>query len=211
MSNTLEIKGRDGIFATRFRDLLKLRNYTQSYVAEQTHLKGQTVSQYVNGEVLPNAEKLRDIAQCLGVSADYLIGMSDITGVNVDDKAINKALRLSEKAIAVLKQTTAAACVNTLLEEPERKNGTVLEHLQNFLDPTCYSANIDDTISIPKDIKALIENTPIENTPVKLSRMETYTITLNADDFITLQLMGLQQALRLYKSELDAKNAGGGQ
>lgn len=206
MANTNELKGYDGIFATRFRELLKLRNRTQSYVANQIKCKGQTISQYVNGEVLPNAEKLHDIAQCLEVSADYLLGMSNIMTSDVDDKAIGQMLGLSDKAIAVLKMTTAAACVNTLLEEPERENGTVLERLQDYFIPPTYNINHDKIIAIPK---ALIENVP--NVPNEQVRIAEYTIKVNANDFITFQLMGLQQALRLYKSELDAKNAGGGQ
>ena len=121
MASNNKLKGYDGIFATRFRELLKLRKRTQNYVAIQTNSKGQTISQYVNGDVLPNAEKLHDIAQCLDVSADYLLGMSDVMSSDVDDKAINQMLGLSDKAIAALKTTSAAACVNALLEEPERE------------------------------------------------------------------------------------------
>lgn len=110
MQTSNDLKGRDGLFASRFRQLLKERNYTQRYVAEQTHSKGQTISQYVNGEVLPNAEKLYEIAKCLDVSADYLIGLSDTTGVDITNKEINKMLGLSEYTIMRLHDECDAIC-----------------------------------------------------------------------------------------------------
>lgn len=223
MEKTSEIKGYDGIFATRFREMLKLRGYTQRYVAEQTVSKGQTISQYFNGEVLPNAEKLRDIALCLDVSADYLLGMSDILGSNVDDKAINKMLGLSEKAIARLKREMdiASECVNNpggdgtcppmafdtvnaLLEEPVRLyyNG-ILENLAEIF------AHIHE--QDPHTVFGLTRFTVENGDRYVQSDMPQQPTPLTDADVLTIRMLKLQQAVALYKSELDAKSAGGGQ
>lgn len=223
MEKTREIKGYNGIFAARFREMLKLRGYTQRYVAEKTVSKGQTISQYFNGEVLPNAEKLRDIAQCLDVSADYLLGMSDIIGSNVDDKAINKMLGLSEKAIARLKHEMDIAnecannpggdgtyppmafdTVNVLLEEPLRLyyNGI----LENLAEIFAHEHEQD-----PHTVFGLTRFTVENGDHYVQSDMPQQPTPLTDADVLTIRMFKLQQAVALYKSELDAKSAGGGQ
>ena len=99
-----KVIGYDGIFATRLRELMKNAKATQQDVAAAVGTTRQAISQYADGSVQPNIEKLYKIAEYFTVSADYLLGLSDVTTSNVDDKAINQMLGLSEKAIARLKK-----------------------------------------------------------------------------------------------------------
>lgn len=96
--------GYDGVFATRLRDLMKNAKATQQDVAAAVGTTRQAISQYADGSVQPNIEKLYKIANYFNVSADYLLGIADVTASDVDDKAINQMLGLSEKAISKLKQ-----------------------------------------------------------------------------------------------------------
>lgn len=84
-----DIKGSPvdkGVFATRLEMALsgRIGKYegtitTQKKLAEATGIKPQTISQYCGAYGLPNAQKLADIADYFDVSADYLLGRTEIT------------------------------------------------------------------------------------------------------------------------------------
>lgn len=171
-----KVIGYNGAFATRLRELMKRKKATQQDVAAAVGTTRQAISQYADGSVQPNIEKLYKIAEYFNVSADYLLGMSDVMKSNPDDQVINKMLGLSEEAIDALKSTTSATCVNTLLEEPPRHNGTVLELLDSALSRL---------------------------------RAES-TEGLSDADIFAIRLLRLQQAIILYKKELDEKKTNDG-
>ncbi|WP_455557908.1 helix-turn-helix domain-containing protein [Agathobaculum hominis] len=62
-----------------------------------------TMGGYLAGTRLPKADHLKKIAEKCGVSADYLIGLSDAKGT--DNRDISIALGLSDEAIEVLRQS----------------------------------------------------------------------------------------------------------
>ena len=68
--------GYNSIFATRFRKLIETRKDTQSNISKTLKIARQTVSMYYNGETIPTADKLYQIAVYFNVSADYLLGLT---------------------------------------------------------------------------------------------------------------------------------------
>lgn len=62
-----------------------------------------TMGGYLAGTRLPKADHLKKIAEKCGVSADYLIGLSDAKGT--DNRDISIALGLSDEAIEVLRRS----------------------------------------------------------------------------------------------------------
>lgn len=208
--------GYDGIFATRLRALMKSAKATQQDVAAAVGTTRQAISQYADGSVQPNIEKLYKIAEYFNVSADYLLGFADVTTSNVDDKAINKILGLSEKSIDRLKDevdwareetnmdTNYAICefdkkihmsiisvINLLLEEPHRKNDdNILAQIGDIFarDATLFPS--------PKSIVVDDECVRILNG------------ILSSEEILAIRLLNLQQAIRRYKSEIDKKPAG---
>ena len=219
-----KVIGYDGIFATRLRDLMKNAKATQQDVAAAVGTTRQAISQYADGSVQPNIEKLYKIAEFFKVSADYLLGMSDITTSDVDDKAINQILGLSEKAISLLKEKVddmlclygtsnfneiigqhtipIYQVINLLLEEPDHPGHSVLELLGdvlahiNELDPNvCYGLT-----------KVTIEN----SFDIKTEPMPHHPEVLTNEDIFAIRVLKLQQAITRYKNELDNKANGGG-
>lgn len=67
--------GRFPIFTKRFRELQGERSNTE--FAEFLGLSRQTVGFYCNGDRIPDALGLKEIAEKCGVSSDWLLGMSD--------------------------------------------------------------------------------------------------------------------------------------
>lgn len=64
-------------FPCRLRGLLETRKITITALAKELNVTRQAVSQYADGSVQPNIEKLVSIAAFFNVSTDYLVGLSD--------------------------------------------------------------------------------------------------------------------------------------
>ena len=61
----------------RLRRVRKMRGLGQKQLADQAHISSQTVGYCERGEGYPQANVLRDMAQVLKVSTDYLLGLKD--------------------------------------------------------------------------------------------------------------------------------------
>lgn len=96
-SNT-QIDGYNKTFPRILRELIEKNNTTIQAVANQIGITRQAVSQYCNGETQPNGETLLKIADCFGVSCDYLL-----RGVSAENINIEKDLGLSEKSIQLIR------------------------------------------------------------------------------------------------------------
>ena len=94
--------GYNSIFALRLRELMSERKTTQKELAEIVGTTRQAISQYADGSVQPNIEKLYKITNYFRVSCDWLVGASDIRSSDVDKIAMSKKLGLSQTAIEYL-------------------------------------------------------------------------------------------------------------
>ncbi|RLI78370.1 hypothetical protein DRP07_11155 [Archaeoglobales archaeon] len=65
------------VFAERLKKIRESRNLSQRAIALGTGLSPAQISRYESGERTPTEEAIRRIAQFLGVSADYLLGLTD--------------------------------------------------------------------------------------------------------------------------------------
>ena len=88
------------IFTERFRELQGDRSNTE--FAEFLGISRQTVGFYCNGDRIPDAMTLKQIAEKCKVSADWLLGLSGTRSTDVDIQQICKKTGLSEKAANVL-------------------------------------------------------------------------------------------------------------
>ena len=85
-------------FHDRLRDARVARGIKQSDLAASAGINPAAVSKYETGRSEPNFSSLKAIALCLGVSADYLLGLSDSMLPS----------RLSAEAVPTLSQDEAA-------------------------------------------------------------------------------------------------------
>ena len=87
------------IFAERFGELLRLRNYSQKELAQKTNLTESAVSRYLSGERTPRGAILLNIANALGTSMDYLLGKTDeVKPAGADDEVENAFRRVARNA-----------------------------------------------------------------------------------------------------------------
>ena len=89
------------IFTERFRKLQGDRSNTE--FAEFLEISRQTVGFYCNGDRVPDALTLKQIAEKCNISADWLLGITENPTVDANIKAACKATGLSEKAIKNIK------------------------------------------------------------------------------------------------------------
>lgn len=66
-------------FSERIKALRDQSGMTQQEVADKLNVTKQTISQYERGLRRPDIESLEAIADLYNVSADYLLGKTDIT------------------------------------------------------------------------------------------------------------------------------------
>ena len=66
--------GENNNFAERFRHLVEESPYTQRQIAMLCNITEASLSRYMNGERIPKAEILANLATTLHTTTDYLLG-----------------------------------------------------------------------------------------------------------------------------------------
>ena len=67
-------KNAKEIFRNRLVKLAELRFGSRAELARKLGVSNQVISSYARGKTTPDYDRLRLIANCLGVSIDYLLG-----------------------------------------------------------------------------------------------------------------------------------------
>lgn len=83
-------------FSERLREIMKVTDTKQKTLADAIGKQPQTVSLYLNGQSFPDVLTLRKICLHFDVSADWLLGLTDIESSNVEIKAICEKLGIDE-------------------------------------------------------------------------------------------------------------------
>ena len=78
----------------RLGGLLSERQMSQKQLAELTNLTESAVSRYVSGDRVPKGAILLNIANALGSSTDYLLGLTDIAHPLSSEQEIEQAFEL---------------------------------------------------------------------------------------------------------------------
>lgn len=94
--------GYTDAFPSRFRDLADEKRCTMEEMAQAFSTTRQTVRNWQNGETIPDAKSICCIASFFGVTADYLLGLSDVKTPNIEIRAIADRTGLKEDAIIQL-------------------------------------------------------------------------------------------------------------
>ena len=90
------------VFPKRLQSLMDSTKTTQQKLSDFIGVKRQSIAQYADGSILPTIEKLDKIADYFGVSADYLLGRTDMPSPSLDYIAVHALTGLSNEAIIAL-------------------------------------------------------------------------------------------------------------
>lgn len=119
-------------FSERFEKLLHKNNFHQIEFSEKSKLSSGAISKYCNGTSTPGFLELRDIAKTLNISADYLLGLSDVPSLNKDIQSIAKNTGLSEPSIRYLQEISNSKTANIEIDQNiPKKTRRMLHELFN--------------------------------------------------------------------------------
>ncbi len=102
MKNSEVKEGRLPVFKKRFNEIRG--NMSNTEFATFLELSRQTVGFYLNGDRIPDALSLRQIAEKCEVSVDYLLGLTEIKTTETDIKSICETTGLAEGTVLFLKK-----------------------------------------------------------------------------------------------------------
>jgi transcriptional regulator with XRE-family HTH domain len=71
------VKSFEGDFFMRLLEIRNSKGMTQKQLAERLGVTIRTITNYENGSREPNIKTLIALTQIFGVSADYLLGLTD--------------------------------------------------------------------------------------------------------------------------------------
>ena len=149
-------------FTRRFRDLIQ-PGETHEAFAKKIGVERNTITQYFNGNRIPTSAILFQICKNCNVSADWLLGLSDVKSPDANAKAACEYTGLSEKAIEYLHEvrteklyagtgleTEAKTAINTVLDtilscQPEYINALAIVVDAYFLNRLVYPNTLDSS------------------------------------------------------------------
>ena len=80
-------KNKEALFPSQLRELREIKGISQATLARDLGVSKSTIGLYETGDTLPDAKTLHDLAVYFGVSADYLLGLSDIKSVEGNEQS----------------------------------------------------------------------------------------------------------------------------
>ena len=96
------LAGREGKRMNRIKELRKARHLRQTDVARETCIDQKTLSNYEIGRTSPDAYAIVQLADFFGVTADYLLGLTDYNLKDVD--ALLAQIEEMEQKLAAIKK-----------------------------------------------------------------------------------------------------------
>ena len=128
-------------FADRLKELRGKKEKT--IAAAGIGISRPALVNYETGKRKPDIEILEKIANYYNVSADYLIGRTDIKSSDLDIREIAEKTGLTEEAISILSEVKSAidyhdismmtAALNLLITQPEEIKPNVLKSIADYI------------------------------------------------------------------------------
>lgn len=141
-------------FGTKIVNLRKEKGFPQAKLAKLTGVTQQTLSRYEKGERQASLDFVACAAKVFGVSADYLLGLSDVKSTEQDIQTACEVTQLSEKAVKMLKD-------NAGYKNAFYKNN-LLPILNAMLETKDFYRIIDSMNTIVASQKKITVNTKVK-------------------------------------------------
>lgn len=114
------------IFAQRIIELRKEKGWNQAQLAEMVGVSRTSANLYESSTRVPDIQVLAKYAECLGVTADYLLGLTD--NRTAETAAIGEKIGLNDEVINRLSEAT-----EVIYRPMEVVNGEVVNGKVNFI------------------------------------------------------------------------------
>jgi transcriptional regulator with XRE-family HTH domain len=167
----------------RINAALAIKTTQQKELAEKLNITDNTVSFWCRGKRTPNSEQLIQIAKILGVSADFLLGLSDAPTSDKDLQFISDFTGLSINAIKKLPKITEKflKLFNTQYLIDDLLTGNYLYDIINCFNEYVIVKNKNENII--KEVVNIINQTPFKSNINKdYSYLNLFTISELIED-----------------------------
>lgn len=185
----------NNIIGKRINSALAEKDIKQKELAKKIGVNDNVISYWCSGSRTPNTQQIIQICNVLGVSADYLLGLTDVATTDKDLQYICDYTGLDEKAIQKLRLYTQGADSFFVNPTNEYKNLINVQKtvINNFLNSRCFddlttrfttqqSIN-EDVCNILNEIKNTTNNNESNGSTLsKLQGMAREAIIRNKQD-----------------------------
>lgn len=204
MKQSKKEKDRFPEFRERFRELQGTRTNTE--FADFLGMSRQTVGFYCNGDRIPDALGVKTIAEKCKVSADWLLGLSDIQVANVKARQVCEYTGLTPDTVLMLsvyasQGETISSFLARFFEDIVVINDRTLELISGFLVNSAHADAIDmeleDDVGDDKNDKIEVE---LDNIFDSINGMHDGDFKISARD---AKWFYLSQAQSLGKKMID--------
>lgn len=135
-------------FPLRLRTLMEKEQMKQKDLAALLNVTRQSINQYCLGLSTPDIDKLCKIATRFNVSADYLLGLSEVSSSDESLKTVCKATGLSEKSISHISDPDFSMEHNLLFEANQWEH--FILQLEDYLSYLADFSAPENTLQIAK-------------------------------------------------------------
>lgn len=167
MKHSDEAGCRFPIFRDRFRELQGSKSNTE--FADFLGMSRQTVGFYCNGDRIPDVLGLRTIAVKCGVSADWLLGLTNLTAKDFNTRKVSEITGISDEII------------DELIVFCKQGNSAYLQAFNEFMQPYFLEVLLQSLCEVyisRNDLKALIDIAYNEINGIERSNIPINTTTL---------------------------------
>lgn len=179
------------VIGSRINSALAFSNKKQKELASHLGVPDNTISYFCSGKRVPNAEQIIEISKFLGVSSDYLLGLTESKPIDEDIKIVSAYTGLDDKAIAFIKKIKEEGYINSLNDFLSGSNIIhLLENMENSFE--IIENFLNDTEVFNEVFKEFVDD--MSNNPImKIALYDKHAI-----------LSHISTACRFkYKDELD--------
>lgn len=89
-------------FGPRLKTLIDEKGITVRSLANDLNVSVGVLSDWQNGNKTPRGDSIMKLTEYFGVTADYLLGLTDASTIDTDIRISCDTTRLSEKAVKIL-------------------------------------------------------------------------------------------------------------
>lgn len=162
------------VLSTRLRGIIdeqkaKTGKSLRDFAAEMK-VSFTVLSDWQCGNKTPRADSLAILSNYFGVSADYLLGLSNVRSVDADKRTISEYTGLSEGAIDVLHMMISAD-VPDFMPEQKKLNDDTVKMMDSIID-TGYLGIVAQTLVY---VKSFAEQEEIKNIEIEAWIKKRYT------------------------------------
>lgn len=127
------------VIGNRINSALAFSNKKQKELAAHLGVPDNTISYFCSGKRVPNAEQIIEISKFLGISSDYLLGLTDSKTNDITVKAICEYTGLNDEAVESLVDFINIDYLEEYgsgqLDDEAIKETANFLHIDNFDDP----------------------------------------------------------------------------